>query len=345
MINHRHWLAIFGLGLGVLFLGPYMNGQTAGGTPGLGPGDALAVPDGWQTLAPGGQTWYAFDYGGDKSQVLVQMSVVPAGAASFAIWSPTDVVRWARGGPANPSGRGAANANYGGDLVWAGSSGEPGTWYVVVEAPGPAQAAFNLKVSGSGVSRHAAGTPTPVPTAAGLSVPAIATPVPAGVGAATAEADRYGLAYLHPWTPTPVPPAQYPADALPLPNGPQTLGVGQHVWYAFVYAGDRSSILMQMHADPPGSATFTVWSPDVLQRWWEGYFYTPTGRGTPNDAYHGDLIWLGGNIVKGKWYVVVEQKGSSPSAYTLTVSGTGVDRTLPPTPTPVPTATSLIGVQ
>jgi len=142
---------------------------------------------------------------------------------------------------------------------------------------------------------------------------------------------------LSPYTPTPTRQAQYPNVALPVPDGSQSLDPGQRTWYAFTYAGDRSPIQLQMHADPPGSANFTVWSWDVLQRWGERYFYTPTGRGTPNDVYGGDLFWTGGSIIRGTWYVVVEQSGASPSNYTLKVSGNGVDRTLPPTAVPTPT--------
>jgi hypothetical protein len=118
------------------------------------------------------------------------------------------------------------------------------------------------------------------------------------------------------------------------PPGPNALCF---VLPSFQYAGDRSPILMQLHADPPGSAAFTVWSWDVLQHWAEGYFYTPTGPGTPNDVNGGDLIWQGGSIIKGQWYVVVEQAGESASTYTLQVSGSGVERRVLPTPAPTPT--------
>ena len=56
----------------------------------------------------------------------------------------------------------------------------------------------------------------------------------------------------------------------------------------------------------------------------------------PNEVYSGDLIWQGGSIIKGKWYVVVEQTGNSAGTYTLQVSGSAIDRALPPTPVPTP---------
>jgi hypothetical protein len=345
---HRRWISAIVVALGGLFLCFYGISQAGSHAGGKGPGDALALPDGWQTLESGQQTWYAFNYRGDKSDILVQLSASPASSAAFAIWSPTDVDRWSRGGGAEPAGRGSSNAYYNGDLVWAGNSALPGTWYVVVEPSASAQTWFNLKVSGSGVTRDAGVSQSSSPAAAQVasspvaSSAAAATPTPVArqatpVPAQQSAADPYGLAYFHPRTPTPTPLAQYPNDAIPLPEGPQTLARGQHVWYAFYYDGDRSQILMRLHAEPAGSATFTVWSWDVLQRWWEGYFYTPTGRGTPNEANGGDLIWTGGNIIRGQWYVVVEQAGASASTYTLEVSGSGIGRWVKPTPVPTPT--------
>jgi len=343
MTSHNRWIALALVAMVALFVAvPFGAGRAAEGASGLGPGDALPLPDGWQTVAPGQRTWYAFRYAGDRSEVTVDLSAGPAGSAAFAVWSPTDVERWAHGGAESPSGRGSANAYRGGDLVWAGSSSLPGTYYVAVEPSGSAQTWYNLSVSGSGVSRELVSSalakqPAPAPTSASRPVATLPAPSPASAIAAVIATPALAMPGYHPYTPTPTRPAQYPDVAVPLPDGPQTLAPGQRTWYAFTYAGDRSRILMHMHADPPGSATFTVWSWDVLQRWGEGYFNTPTGRGTPNDVYGGDPVWHGGSIIRGKWYVVVEQSGASPSTYTLEVSGIGVDRTLPPTPVPTPT--------
>ena len=108
--------------------------------------------------------------------------------------------------------------------------------------------------------------------------------------------------------------------------------------YAFQYAGDRSRIVLQLHADPAGSANFTVWSWDVLQLSGRKYVVKPTGRGSANSVFGGDLIWAGDNNVSGTWYVEVEQNGPSASTYTLQASGDGIDHTLPPRPRP-PTPT------
>jgi hypothetical protein len=336
----KYWLIAMLLALGVVLLASFGTGQAARLAAGSGPADAVPVPDDWQTLKAGQSAWYAFKYAGDRSDVLVRVSAGPAGSAKFAVWSPADVIHWSLGEAVDPTGRGSANAAYGGDLIWAGAGPSAGTWYVVMEPSGGAQTWYNLQISGSGVGHSPTATPT---------VPPAKTPAPPAVGAGTSQqatsvptATRFvtrdpALAFYNPATPTPTRPAQYPASALPLPDGPQTLGAGQHVWYAFQYPGDRSQIKATLHADPPGSANFTVWSWDVLQRWQEGYFYTPTGRGTASKVDNGDLTWTGGSIIKGKWYIIVEQNGTSPTSYTLEVSGTGVERTLPPTAVPTPT--------
>ena len=150
-MSQRRWTIMLILILGVLSLGLYGVGQAAGRPGGTGPDDALALPDGWQTLAPGQQTWYAFNYAGDKSDVLVQLSASPAGSAAFEVWSPTDVDLWRRAYATEPTGRGSANARLRGDLVWSGSGNYGGTWYVVVKPSAEAQTWYDLKVSGSGV--------------------------------------------------------------------------------------------------------------------------------------------------------------------------------------------------
>jgi hypothetical protein len=359
MFHHKNLAVLAVVALAVLLLSSYATGLAAVTTAGKGPGDALPVSADWQTLSAGQQVWYAFKYAGDGSDVLVRVKASPSASASVAVWSPAAVERWNRGGAAEPIGRASTSSVYGDDLVWAGSSAEAGTWYVVVEPAGNAQTWYQLSVSGSGVTAFVPGTPalaagTPAPTARPVAAALAQVPLAgltAGLPLAQSSAagasvtipgvaatpDRYGMAYLHRITPTPVPPAQDPNSALPLPTGPQTLAVGQRTWYAFQYDGDRSHITMQLHASPAGSATFTVWSWDVLQRWAEGYFYTPTGRGTANSLAGGDLTWEGGSIIKGKWYVIVEQTGSSPSTYTLQVNGTSINRALPPTPVPTPT--------
>ena len=102
------------------------------------------------------------------------------------------------------------------------------------------------------------------------------------------------------------------------------LAVGQETWYTFNYAGDGSQILARMGVDPAGSATFSVWTPANVQQRAQGGTVTPIGQGAANDLFGGDLVWTGNFNLPGAYYVVVDQAGSTPGNYALTVSGSGV---------------------
>jgi hypothetical protein len=283
--------------------------------PGRGPGDALSVTGSSQTIQAGRRLWYAFQYSGDKSQILVRMSVWPANSVSFAVWTPTDVQLWPRAKKENPVGRGSPNSLYGGDLTWTGSFNLPGTYYVVVDQAGPVAGNFNLQVTGSGVSLVSpTRTPTPAPTTR--------APFNAGISAQAAApvAPSYGYNFVQN-TPTPVPPGTGPDSAAPVPAVSQTLAVGQRLWYAFQYSGDGSQILVRMSVWPANSASFAVWTPGDVQRWAQGgKAESPVGRGSPNRLYGGDLTWSGNFNQPGTYYVVVDQTGPAASTIDLKVT-------------------------
>src|SRR5512133_2128415 len=115
-----------------------------------GPDSASAAPATAQTLAVGQRVWYAFQYSGDESQILVDMNARPGGSANFAIWTADDVRNWAQGNRENPVGRGTDNATLNDDLVWSGNFNSAGTYYVVVDQAGGAPATISLNISGSG---------------------------------------------------------------------------------------------------------------------------------------------------------------------------------------------------
>ena len=98
----------------------------------------------WQTLTSGQQTWYTFAYSGDKSEIVVRLSAAPANSASFAVWSRQT---WITGSAAEPRllpdmARPIRALRR--DLVWAGSSGYGGTWYVQVKPAGTARTWYSL---------------------------------------------------------------------------------------------------------------------------------------------------------------------------------------------------------
>jgi hypothetical protein len=120
--------------------------------PGSGPDTALAPGIGWAPLAVGQRIWYAFNYMGDNSQVVVDLAVSPNNAANFAVWTPATLATWAAGNVPDPVGAGSIDNYMNGDLVWSGKFNQPGTYYVVVNQAGTAVGGTLLKVTGSGVS-------------------------------------------------------------------------------------------------------------------------------------------------------------------------------------------------
>ena len=164
MWQRMRWGLLLGVALAAGLLCSWGVSQAAG----QGPADALPIPSGWQTLDVGQSVWYAFRYTGDKSQIVVDMQLSPAGSASMAVWAPDALYLWERHYPIDPTGQGTVDASRGGDLVWAGSGGFGGLWYLQIQQTGPAPANFSLSISGSGVGLD---IPTPVPPTPTYSLP------------------------------------------------------------------------------------------------------------------------------------------------------------------------------
>jgi hypothetical protein len=135
---------------------------------GTGPDNALAPSDEWGSISEGDVYWYAFQYQGhhvfeedeDDEEVAIWVATPveiwldaePDQDVVFGIWTEEQVRAWAQGEEIEPVGRGTENENESGDLFWAGSLGNPGRYYVVVEHQGTEPGAFTLSISGEDVS-------------------------------------------------------------------------------------------------------------------------------------------------------------------------------------------------
>jgi hypothetical protein len=146
-----------------------------------------------------------------------------------------------------------------------------------------------------------------------------------------------------------------PNDALAPTGTTQHLNVGQEHWYAFHSDGaDRdnnpSQVFIQMNAQPAGSARFNVWSTErLLARQVSddpNKDAPPVGEGTRvafKDGdntlfrYNGALVWGAGFKKPVTYYVQVQQTGSQPSNYQLSITGDAVTF---PTAAPMTTASS-----
>ena len=127
-----------------------------------------------------------------------------------------------------------------------------------------------------------------------------------------------------------------PADAQAPSADWLPINPGQEHWYAFYYAGDSSSIKIQLQTEPPESASFGLFTPNGIRRWSDGAELESVGRGSPVRSGSGALIWTGSFNDKGAYYVVVEHASQKQSTryYLLEVEGDGVSFT-----TPAPAAT------
>ena len=272
----------------------------------MGPADAIAPTNQWTALSPGQQTWYAFNYAGDGSQILVRMGVDPSNAGAFAVWTPDEIQQWARGDDVKPIGRGSKNdAAFGGDLVWSGNFNTPGAYYVVVNQSGSTPANYSLQISGNGVSFPKAALPA---SKASASQPAVSAPAVAPANAVKSTAmSKSGTG---------------PNDALAISGAWEPLAVGQQKWYAFTSDGADFQALVQMSVDKSDGASFAVWTPDQVMRSAQDSTVQPVGRGSKNDTLGGDLAWTGTLYTPGTYYVVVTQSGPTPANYMLAINFT-----------------------
>lgn len=295
------WLMAAAIIAGSLALG--MTGPGTALAAGLGPEDALTPDNQWTALTAGQPTWYAFNYAGDSSQIVVRMGVDATNPAAFEVWTPGQLAQWARGDSVSPVGRGASNDLFGGDLIWTGNFDTAGTYYVLVTAASPTT--YALQISGDGVSFLKPAAPAKAETAAAATTTTTAMATTTGVKEATQVAAKAG---------------QGPADALTATGEWRPLAVGQTTWYAFSYPGDGSSVTVRMSLGQSDSAAFAVWTPEALARAAQDDTVQPVGRGSASDLFGGDLVWTGNFNTPGTYYVVVTQTGSAPANYALTIN-------------------------
>jgi hypothetical protein len=111
---------------------------------GSSPSAALPADIGWRTATEGGNTWYAFNYAGDGSQIVISMPA-NTGNLSFNVFTPGEVASGS-----DPVGVGSADPAQGGTLVWSGNFPQRGIYYIQVLQRGAG--VYALKVTGSGVS-------------------------------------------------------------------------------------------------------------------------------------------------------------------------------------------------
>lgn len=108
----------------------------------------------WQTLAPGAQHWYRFDYAGDQLPLRISLDMNVAQSAEFQLWTDDQFSRLAIDSGATPVAAGAADPNDAMHLVWQGTLAEAGTYYIVVRptAGAATSASYLLTIGGRGLA-------------------------------------------------------------------------------------------------------------------------------------------------------------------------------------------------
>jgi uncharacterized protein YgiM (DUF1202 family) len=107
--------------------------QTTTTTPSLGQDVVRVLEGNWQTLSPGTQHWYRFDYAGDELPVRISLDINPAGSAGFQVWTAEQFSQLATDANVTPVALSAADPDDPTHIMWAGPLSNAGTYYIVIQ--------------------------------------------------------------------------------------------------------------------------------------------------------------------------------------------------------------------
>lgn len=128
-----------------------------------------------------------------------------------------------------------------------------------------------------------------------------------------------------------------PDSAMAPANGAVQLAPGQQTWYEFTSSAAPSDandtqIMVDLAANPQGSVSFSVWTAPTARAMLAGDTSAKAvGSGTVNtrtdssgnvtNLFNGDLVWVGNSRDATDYFVVVQSNATTPSSYTLSISG------------------------
>jgi SH3-like domain-containing protein len=141
-----------------------------------GEGEDLVLTSNWQTLAPGEQHVYSFEYSGGEQPIRVSMTANPAGAAQFQVWTDALLTQLNDDPNLAPLAVGEPIAEGSEFSVWPSNAPEPQIYFITVrpQADATDSAQYLLNIASPGVVVPNA-TPVP-PTETQAAVPVTATP-------------------------------------------------------------------------------------------------------------------------------------------------------------------------
>lgn len=139
-----------------------------------GEGNERVLTSNWETLAPGEQHVYRFDYRGGEQPIRVWLNSLPATAVEFQIWTDSLVTQLNDDPELGPFGAGAPIAEGSEFLIWEGNTPDLQLFWVTVRTKSDDTAQYLLNISGAGLADQQSGLVQPTP------VPPTATPFPPG---------------------------------------------------------------------------------------------------------------------------------------------------------------------
>ncbi len=132
-------------------------------------------------------------------------------------------------------------------------------------------------------------------------------------------------------------PGSNPATAMYIDNVAHSIPGKSMQYYRFEYAGDNSTIQLNLVNGVRGNVAFNVYTPEQINEstWW---LLPPIGRGTAPSCYQpanpdrdpicspfaSDLVWVGKFYTPGTYYVEVQNLSEQPQNFTLEIRGISV---------------------
>jgi len=237
--------------------------------------DTAPYMDGDYHVIPAYTTlWYRLNYAGDHSQLVIRMLNGNENALQFMVHKPDQMTKWWTN--PGPVGRGTATKD---DLIWAGNSHEPGTWYVEVTNPNAIAEVYKFAVQGKGF----------LPEKPAVTTAAV---VPATTTQPTFENTE-------------------PAKAIAISDQQYVIPAKTTLWYSFYYPGDKSQITVNLPRGVDEHLRYSILTPEQMKSWWS---VDPIGRGSP---YDNGLIWSSKSHVPGTYYVKVMNDNPYAVAFNL----------------------------
>jgi hypothetical protein len=292
---------------------------------GEGPFDTMAPTGEWMKLEPGEYDWYSFHFDYDNSDdavhkpIEIRMYAEPYAAATLTVRNQNQIDEWVRDGEHMHFGcctmvdrdkNGDGLADY---AEWAGTLGESGTYYIVVEHAKDVagDAYYRFDISGENLAFPAA--------AQALTVEAAPTKVeaPAAALAPVALAELAGSA---------------PDYAL-VPTGAWTeLAPDAEHWYVFDFDYEKdiqAPVSIRLYNEPYEDVVLTVRNAEQADLWRRDGKAEHFGCCSLVDVdKDGDgkldyAEWEGSLRSSGRYYIVVEpaEGVKTPTYYRFTLAG------------------------